>query len=238
MLTAQEELEKFLDRRARAFEKAMMRVAVSFFLEQHDDGSIDNLAETIRETLILADLHGRKRMLMEADALRGASFTASPILPSMEFEEAVADIVTREPRLAHSAAEVSRLYSTEHVFAMARSISQTLTEKVQKNVADMLLEGRGAMETEREILKAAIEEAHSWTNAYAATVYRTNVTGAYARGRIVQAQDPDIARVIPALEYVGIDDARTRPNHSAAFGLIAASDDSIWLKHAPPQGFS
>lgn len=238
MLTAQEELEKFLDRRARAFEKAMMRVAVATFLRPQDmDDALQNLALTIRETLILADLHGRKRLLMEADALSAvASMTMTPINPTMEFTEALTDLVTREPRLASSSMEVSRLYSTGHVFAMARSISEKLTVKVQKIVADLIREGRGGVETERDILRAAIEESHNWTSAYSATVYRTNVTGAYARGRIEQAQDPDVKQVIPALRYTGIDDARTRPNHRAAFGLIAASDDPIWLTHTPPLG--
>lgn len=240
MMTSLKELERFLDRRATPFEKALQRVARAQFLDRSDyNAALSELAELIRETLILADLHGRKRLLMETDAIKSkGSFAASPIAPNLEFDEAIANLVTREPRLAQSAEEVAILYNTDHVFAMARSSSEKLTKRVQEIVTDMIRKGEGAAKTEREILDAALEESHEWSNAYAATVYRTNASTAYANGRMEQAKDPDVREVIPALEYVGEDDARTRPNHHAAFGLVASVDDPVWNRLKPPLGYN
>lgn len=243
MLTAQEELEKFLDKPAKAFQKAMAWLARAIFRDRHDwDPAYVNLAQTFRETLILADMHGRKRLLMEADALaRGhsAKYAAwnPPLAQSMEFKEALDDMVKREPRLASSAKEVSRLYNSGHVFALADSTSEKLTARVQQIIADAIKEGAGSLQTETEIINAALEASHVWTDSYAQSVFETNVTGAYARGRIAQAQDPDIREVIPALTVTGQDDARTRPNHRAYWGLIAAADDTIWMTATPPYGY-
>ena len=136
MITAQNELEKFIDRKGALFADACMNLA-----KAKAEGSIahnralDDMAMLIGRTLALTDLHGRKRTLMEADhASSTARFAEIPHdanpLGNLPFEEAVDDIITREPRLAKSWQEVSRLYSSDHVFAMARSADQKVTERV------------------------------------------------------------------------------------------------------------
>lgn len=239
MISAQDELEKFLDRRARVFERGLARLARAIVIERSDyEAALATLAEILRETLILADLHGRKRMLMEADAaVRAGRFAVSPIA-NLPFEEAIADLIGREPRLAATADEVSRLYNTDHVFGMARSSSLKLTERVQEAINQLLLDGKTTYETEAAIMEAALEASHDWTRSYAQTVYRTNLSTAYAQGRLAQARDPAVAEIIPAVEYVAQLDARTRPNHAAAHGFISAPDDPFWRWMGPPAGFS
>lgn len=244
MLTGLQELNRFLDRSTRLFEEAVLNILrAKFMLKAGEKSAVFGLARLIKHTLIMADLHGRKRTLMEADAYeRNGKFSElpdkTPINPGVEFEEALNDILTREPRLARSAAAVARLYTDEHAFAMARSASMNLTKRVQKAMMGLMQKGGTTSLTENEILRMAAEEGHDWTRAYAATVYRTNAATAYSRGRFQQAMDEEVKQVIPAMELVGIDDDRTRPNHRAGQGLIAATVDPVWERVRPPLGYN
>lgn len=243
MLTAEAELERFLQRRAVTFARAMQEVALTLY--QGGDGqrqALDFLTDLMQKTMVLADLHGRRRALMEADHARRLAKMAhepgtSPIVPSVPFEEAIDDLLQREPRLARSMEEVARLYSRGNVFALARSASMKLTERIQKAVADIHSSGRGQGEATRDIIRIAAEESHNFTVAYADTVYRTTTSDAYTNGRFRQALDPDVRDVVPALEITGINDDDERPNHRAARGFLAAPDDPEWARVRPPLGF-
>jgi len=240
MIQAQLELERFLDRRVKPFADALIALAASMGRQPQEGDALNALARLMQETLILADLHGRKRLLMELDHSRWRGKFAeyiSPIVPSVPFEEALEDLLQREPRLARSAEEVSRLYSTGKVFAMAHSSSMILTQRIQASLRAIMESGEGLDKSENEILRIATEESHDFARSYAATVYRTTVSTAYAQGRFEQAKDPDVAEAIPAFRFVALLDDRVRDNHAAADGLIAATDDPIWLTMRPPLGF-
>lgn len=244
-ISAQEELERFLDRSAAVFATAFGNL-----IERSGEAYVSAFHETstlLRDTLVLADLHGRRRALMEADyhrrrmpkAMKGgaAEEESTPIVPGVPFLEAVDDLLKREPRLAKNYEEVQRMYSKERVFAMTYSASEKLMARVKDAVTNLIAKGETPGMTENEILEIAREEAHDWTRSYAATVYRTNANTAYTNGRFEQARDKDILDVTPAFELVGIVDERERPNHAAARGLIAATGDPIWRRYRPPLGF-
>lgn len=245
MMSAQAELEKFLSRKASIFHQAYLNLLNAKFVTLKGGAeALEDLAKLIRDTLILADLHGRRRTLIEFDheAARG-DFSMlpdrNPIVMGIAFAEAIEDLLSREPRLAEGYKEASRLYSEEHAFALARSSSRKLTERVQQAVQMIIAEGRDPGMTGQEITRLAASEAHDWTRAYADTVYETNVSSALTNGRFKQAEDPDVAKVIKAFEVVGEADERERPNHRAARGFIAAVDDPIWIdRHVkPPYGY-
>lgn len=247
MIQASQELHRFLDRRARAFQEVMVKLANAFRIPDRWDAALRELAEIIRGTLILSDLHGRRRMLMEADYVRRVgrssrtgSFedTAGTVSNVIPFEEAIEDLIGRDPRLAKSADEVSRLYNTSKTFAMAKSSSLKLTERIQEIMARMSREAKGIDEVGQEILRAAKEESHDFARAYAETVYRTNVNTAYTEGRFLQAEDPVVAEVVPAMEFVSQRLPTSRPNHVAAHGLIAATADGVWRMFKPPIGYN
>lgn len=239
MLTAIDELETFLDRRATVFVQAMNRLV--FTVLKLGTGThhraVQDLAETIQRTLILADLHGRKRLLMEAHFVdKNAKFDSSdtsPIVPRVPFEEAVDDLLAREPKLAESAVQVSNMYSREKVFSMAYATDKKVLARVQEYIGKTMAEGRTKVPPDE-----VIAEIGNWTRAYADTVYRTNVSTAYNAGRFAQAKDPEVRKVIPAMRYMSLHDARTRPNHEAAHGLIASQDDAIWNSYHPPLGYN
>lgn len=245
MMSADRELDKFLDRRTALFSQALFNLIRAKFGQANRETALADLAGLIQRTMILADLHGRRRLFIEMDHAiqtrgRFAASSATPIVPNVPFVEAIEDLLFREPRLAKSAEEVARLYSTERVFAMARAaegnvddrIAKFRTEWVQRRLAEGIEEGKGIVE-----MTEAMKELAPWTDAYAGTVYRTNVSNAYTEGRFKQAEDPEVKDIMPAMEIVGIADAEERPNHRAARGMIAATNDSIWDRLKPPLGF-
>lgn len=240
MIAAHKELDRFLDKSAGIFAEALLNIVRAYYgTGQSIPQARKDLAEKIRDTMILADLNGRKRLWMEYDHVKGhlARFgdlpDSTPIAPTLTFSEAVQDLITREPRLAQSAAEVSRMYSLEHTFAMARAAELNITERAQKAIEAFL-----GNNTPVEALSKTIQEIGPFSQAYADTVYRTNVSTAYNGGRMAQAQDPELADIIVGFRYEGINDSRTRHNHSIGFGTIAATDDPLWSRYKPPNGYN
>lgn len=236
MMEADVELNRFLDRKASIFNQALLQLASAHMGKADYNVALSDLAQLLRHTMMLADLHGRKRVLMEADRFKKtAKFdlpSSNPITPGVPFEEAIEDLITREPRLENDYRRVAELYNTEHVFAAARSVDLNVTRRVQKALEDMMREGKGISSTE-----PIIREIGDWTRSYSETVYRTNANTAYTKGRFEQMLDPDVLEVMPAFELVGLEDQNTRPNHYAAHGLIASVDDPIWRRFKPPLGY-
>jgi len=208
-------------------------------------------AAAIGDTMTLADLYGRRRVLLESDFADTRRFYAptpelaiyggrTPVVPDVPFSEAYEDILRREPRLATTAAKVAELYRTKHAFALARSAEVSLTEAVQRLVGRAVKEGIPTPSA-----SAQVAELGDFTTAYAGTVYRTNLATAYTAGRFQQAKDPEVARILPAMERYSVTDSalrRGRPedggeNHAAANGLVAAVGDPVWRTHAPPSGY-
>lgn len=242
MIDGAEELERFLKRSTKLFADAFLKLLDAKEGRVGDHAvALANLARLMRHTMILGNLYARKRVLMEAS--KDGKFTSlpdrTPISTDLPFREAIENLVKREPRLAQSAAEVAKLYSEGKVFAMAKSASEKLTERVQDAIAAIIREGRGGAMSQREIRQIAVEESHDWTIAYADTVYETNLSTVYNEGRLAQAKDPDVRQVILALEVVGVSDSSERKNHSYARGLIAEQDSPVWTKGRakPPFGF-
>ena len=199
------------------------------------------LSELLGDSMALADLIGRKRMLLEADRRREAQptdipsfiFAETPVVPNVEFGEAIEDLISRDPRLAANAEEVRRIYQETHGFALAQSADIALTRRIQKFITSSLRKGLGAPEASEVIAGMG-----DFTRAYSETVYRTNIATAYTAGRFKQTSNPDVADVIGALEYTAILDPDVRPNHAAAHGLLASQFDPIWSVFSPPLGYN
>ena len=145
MMSAHKELDQYLDKKATLFKDALLNLVVAYYgTGQSIPESRKDFAEMIRNTMILSDLNGRKRLYMEMDAAvaKYAKFSElpdrTPLEPSLTFDEAVKDLLEREPRLASSAAEVSRLYSTDKVFAMARAAELHITQRAQEAIGEFL----------------------------------------------------------------------------------------------------
>jgi SPP1 gp7 family putative phage head morphogenesis protein len=244
VITAQQEIDRFLDRRSTVFFDAMMNLGMAHLKGDSLPLARKDMAEVIQRTLILADLAGRRRLLLEADRARSQEIArfadipeTSPIVPGLIFEEAVADMFRREPRLEKSSAEIGRMYSNDRVFAMAHSADLHLTERVQKAIVEYMQKGGFFPDIESRIVKMAEEHLTPFARSYAATVFRTNASTAYTNGRLAQAMDPDVSEIIVGFHYVGIDDTETRRNHRRGFGTMAPTTDPLWSHFRPPNGF-
>lgn len=195
----------------------------------------ESLRRLLAQTLTLSHLMGRRRAMLELQAHLRGKFAASvsPLVPAVEFEQAVDDILTRHPKLAYGYRAVQELYAESHAFALAKSVDEILTRRVQKVIQDSIFNGEAAPRAQ-----SIVAQLGDWTAAYAETVYRTNVATAYTAGRIAQSQDEDVREVMPAFEFIGRREPPSRRNHAAAVGLIAATDDALWGRYAPPLGYN
>lgn len=247
-----EEQDALADHATWRLRDGILRYARAMLRSQGTSAAALQIGTLIVQTLVLADLLGRRRVLLWsddvmdrviADRRNGTRFQVetpalmlgadpSPMVTPVTFEEMIRDILNREPRLAPGYKAVQELYSHEYAFAVAKSVTVKTTERVQEALAVAARTGQGAA------VEAVIAEIGDWSAAYAETVYRTNMATAYTAGQFQEARSEVLAPNFPALEYVGITDTRTRPNHRAAFGLIAATDDPIWKAYAPPLGYN
>lgn len=234
--------QRFAERATDQFAQVLQELAESVArrdVEAHER-ALARVRSHIAGILTLANLLGRRSILVTADRVEKRALSIKPriqlAVAKVEFVEAIEDIVTRDPRLAQSAAAVSNLYATEHAFAMARSADIKITQRVQQELTRLMREGVGVNQGGAALAKVA-KGVENFTEAYARTVFHTNTMTAFTAGEFQQAQDPDVADLVPAFEFSSVGDGDTRPNHQAADGLIAATNDPIWQKYAPPLGF-
>ena len=210
------------------------------------------LADVLRQSQALADLMGRRRALLELAAAKSTTqrsaspgdpihYVETPVVPRVPFQEAIDDLVSREPRLADSAELVSEVYNRDHGFTLVRSADLSITERIRNSIAKSLRLGRPEP-TAAEIVR----QLGDFTTSYARTAYRTNLNTAFTAGRFQQAADPEIAPVMPAFEYLAVRDSDVRrgrvedqgENHLALHGFIASTNSRTWNTYAPPNSWN
>jgi len=247
----EDELKKLQDRETPRFTKAILEYADAMLSKSSRglDDAERKLQELIASTLFLSDLLGRRRLLLEADAVKDRpqpgnpgiySFAekepklyVAPVIPRVGFESAAKDLLAREPRLKAKAESIWELYRKRKAFVLGKKTTREITAKVRDTIAQALREGETEITTGKVIARMG-----GWSEAYGRTVYRTNLATAYTGGRFAEARDPDVAKVIGAFQFDAIRDNVVRPNHKAADGIIAAVNDPIWNYLSPPLGFN
>lgn len=206
-------------------------------------GAEEDLADSLGVAMAAAELQGRYELMVESDAYaRGAAPSDFAREPSVHVLSLAADVrwkdllekfVARDVRMAHSAAEVAAKYARGNVLAFAHAATRVVAGRVKTELVKAL-EGR----SDAVAATKAIQALGDFTAGYAETVFRTNVTGAYADGRLAMANAPAVLSVTPALRFTAIEDSRVRPNHAAADGLVAAASDPVWQRLKPPLGYN
>lgn len=243
------ELETFFAQSSLALERRILDVVGALAGDREGYArALRRLREQLAEMMTLADLFGRRRAFLELDAARrGAQFADQvyfpdgPLVPQVPFQKAIDDIVAREPRLANDWREVADLYQQRHAFALARSSSVEITQRVQKALGELSRGGATAGRAEQVIRDIGADELtehlRPWSRGYAETVYRTNMNTAYTAGRFETAKSPLVAAEMPAFERLAVGDSSTRPWHEAANRLILATTDPGWRTAATPSGY-
>ena len=176
-----------------------------------------------------------------------ANSAASKVLTRVTFAESLEDLVDRVPVTLRHAAQrtagrISKLYADDRgVIAFAQSAETAVTQRAKELITQGVREGI----SEREIGRTTAfnvnrirKETEAWTEGYARMAFRTNLNDAVAKGRLRQAQDPDVKVATPALRYTAVGDGDTRHNHEAADGVILSADNPAWRFMRPPFGYN
>ncbi len=156
----------------------------------------------------------------------------------MPFSEAISaflgkQIVTRRvfDRLA---AEAKRRAFTIAGLAQ-KSLLTVAHDELTKGIADGI-----DLRTFRANLAQRFE-SNGWTplnKAHVETIFRTNISGAYASGRDVQQRDPAVLAARPYWQIQGVNDDRAREAHKAVHGHVLHFSDPFWARAPLPWGFN
>lgn len=208
---------------------------------------------SLAELLALGDIEGRldqRRAVQDALGRRPITHR-EPSIPEVRLEQQLADLRQRDPVFAHTAELVSEHYLAGTGFAAARAASETVARHVRDHITRGRAEGRSSAEITAGLVeignagqRQARREMRPWTQAYAETVYRTNLTTSYVSGRITAARHPAMRRTLPAWRYETAGDGDVRSgrdapeNHAALDGMIRAVDWDGWRWWAPPGGYN
>lgn len=245
------ELDAIVHKSTGALRATLNRIGLALARENSAaaERAQSRLARQLTKVMASADLLGRRRLFLEVKAVtRGLTFAERdvPFLPPVPFEEAISDLLRREPQLAVGWEEAQRVYVAGG-FAAARSGTQQVSEQIQKILSTSLARGTRqdlvisrivrALESGRADAELVGINPGGFTKAYADVVFRTVTASAYSAGRRRQAQDPEVRKVIGGWRYVATLDGAVRQNHRAAHNLVAHLDDSIWNGLTPPLGY-
>ena len=247
VMTPESELTSLANNSTVSLERAIEGLAVAIARGNDNERrrKLSTLADVIRFSQQLADLLGRRRVLLEArEADRKSApllFADTPVVPNVPFGEAVQDILRRTPFLSGTAERVAQVYSREHGFALAKSAEISITQRIQATISRALGEGKPRPST-----VDIIAQLGNFKRAYAETVYRTNLSTAYTAGRFQAAEDPVVKIALPAFQYSAVTDPDVRrgraedsgENHLALHNLISATDWEGWSVYSPPNGFN
>ena len=239
-----DEINQLLNRSADQFVDVMNTIIRANFEGDSEklQRSMAQLENVMASSQGLADMFGRKRILLESDAMRQEikelirqedATAKTPIVPKIPFKEAISILVDKDERLESGAQEVSEIYTKLLTREPVRSATNIIQTRVNNIIANQIAKGTPIEDTKR-----LIQETGDFTRAYADTVYRTTISRAYTAGRFKQLEDPAVREIIGALEYNAILDDATRPGHRALDGFVAEIDDPRWEFFSPPIGMN
>lgn len=208
--------------------------------------AIEEMASILARAGALADIRARAAILRRMESRRLSELAQrqgrlselaqrqEPRFFTQPFEEAIAEVVELTPLSAETALEVTAAYGRRE-FTLRQGIALDVVERVREKIASMLREGAIV----RDFQQVAREFGAGFTSdAYAETVFRTEVTRAQSAGRLRQASSPELRDFVVAFQYHAVGDARTRPNHLAIDGKQFATNHPAWASLTPPLGFN
>ena len=220
----------------------------------------DDLAETVNETVgvaqvIGADLSLRQAaaVLTETDILARENRSAmvrfaneQTLIPRVTFAEALQDMIDRTPMTIRDAAirtgeAIRRIYEERRAVAFAYASEPAITEKAKAIIVKALREGVTETVAGRRLTESAekiLGRVGDWPESYSRMAFRTNVNTAVTAGRFRQARDPDVAAATPAFRFDAIGDSDVRDNHYAANGVILSIRNRAWNRLAAPLGYN
>jgi SPP1 gp7 family putative phage head morphogenesis protein len=210
---------------------------------------LKRLAAAFSRLSAAADLGGRLELRWpKAKGASPEAFAAAEpdivpdVVPSVVFEEAVADLAERDPwgasELTKAGLEVAAVYQdARHGFALAKAADEEVARKVRDRLVAAMAQGTPSAD-----VVAELQDDHGFTRGYSETVSRNAFQMATTAGRFREAERVQDSGLRVGFEFSTSGDSdvrRGRPqdggeNHKALDGLVARADDPLWLEWSPP----
>ena len=151
----------------------------------------------------------------------------------VQFIEAIAYALNREVVLPDNYYNVMTPIQRQQAVSIAGLAQTEQIKHVMSLVNEQLVDGGTFADFQKAVKQGDIDinlPKHRLDN-----IFRTNVQGAYGRGRYYQQQQNKVER--PYLMRDGINDIRQRLEHKALDGLIRPIDDIVWQTCSAPSGY-
>lgn len=151
----------------------------------------------------------------------------------VQFIEAIAYALNREVVLPDNYYNVMTPIQRQQAVSIAGLAQTEQIKHVMGLVNEQLVDGGTFADFQKAVKAGDIDinlPKHRLDN-----IFRTNIQGAYGRGRWYQQQENKAER--PYLMRDGINDIRQRPAHKILDGIIRPIDDPFWQTHTAPDGY-
>lgn len=151
----------------------------------------------------------------------------------VQFIEAIAYALNREVVLPDNYYNVMTPIQRQQAVSIAGLAQTEQIKHVMGLVNEQLVDGGTFADFQKAVKAGDIDinlPRHRLDN-----IFRTNIQGAYGRGRWYQQQQNKDER--PYLMRDGINDSRQRPAHKILDGIIRPIDDPFWQTHTAPDSY-
>ena len=151
----------------------------------------------------------------------------------VKFIEAIAYALNREVVLPDDYYNVMTPIQRQQAVSIAGLAQTEQIKHVMGLVNEQLVDGGTFADFQKAVKQGDIDinlPKHRLDN-----IFRTNIQGAYGRGRWYQQQQNKDER--PYLMRDGINDSRQRPEHRELDGIVRPIDDPFWQTHTAPDAF-
>ena len=151
----------------------------------------------------------------------------------VQFIEAIAYALNREVVLPDNYYNVMTPIQRQQAVSIAGLAQTEQIKHVMGLVNEQLVDGGTFADFQKAVKAGDIDinlPKHRLDN-----IFRTNIQGAYGRGRWYQQQENKDER--PYLMRDGINDIRQRPAHKVLDGVVRHVDDPFWQQHYAPDGY-
>lgn len=154
------------------------------------------------------------------------------VLEAVNPEKAIEYWATKRPLSAKEKRELEK-GARDRAMTVSGLNRQKQLAAVHDALRKALEDGATLADFKKEI--RPLIEKQGWTSWRVENIFCTNLAAAYSAGAWAEIQDTKDA--FPYLEYVAVNDDRTRPSHAVLSGLIFPVDHEFWARNYPPNGF-
>lgn len=166
---------------------------------------------------------------------------AGPRFAGLPYTKALEDFERRLPVTRPTWDKLSAI-ERDRAFTIAGATQDVVVRKMQHELQRQIEGGADLRDFRKAVAKRLETAGFTPQNAsHVETIFRTNVLGAYNRGRVAEMSEPDIVQLFPFWQVLTANDGppRQRANHRAVHGWILRADDPYWTSEGgPPWDFN